>query len=1038
MRAQTYNRAIRNEAPRDLASRRPGPGRRGAGAGARGRAGLIGRGAELELFERLLDGLPESDGGAVCVLGEPGIGKTALIAELRERAHTRGVSVLSARAAEFESGLPFAVVVDAIEQHPSALSSTRLALRADELALLAALFPSLACAGARSHADAAASSQATCKERADPESERQRGADARPQAAEHLLRALRSLLEALARDGPLLLALDDLHWADAASIDLVCRLLHRGLGAPVLLALASRPIQSPPRLLMAVEEAERHGVAQRVELAPLTSEQGEELLGSDLEPALRESLYRESGGNPFYLEQLAAAARRGAGFGAPGQNSAREGVPAGVSGVIGSELNALSERARTVLYAAAVLGEPFDPALLADTAQLAQAQTFEGLEELLARDLIRAGESGARFRFRHPIVQRAVYAAAGPAWTLAAHARVAAALTARGASALARAIHVERSASIADEQAIALLSSAGEQALASAPAAAARWFGAAARLLPQEDSFAERRLELLARRAAALGTAGDIAEMGTTLRAYLRVAPRDGSALRAQAAELIAMLDVLLGQHDDARDLIAAELGGLADGSSPEAAALQRVLAFTHVMDADWTAARRWASLSVQARASGVVKVAALSTLALAEIACGEVSSAEAAMSQAADEYESLTDAQAATQPAAASWLAWAEVCMERYPHAIAHLQRASELSRVAPQRITSMVLLVGQGQALALRGRITELAGVAEELLDAALLSTSPIFLSWAMSLQCVLELRRGDLYAAVHFGERALSAGAQSGSPQTWLARACLAEALLEIGEPHRCREQLITKEDALRLPPFLLYEASYYELLVRAELAIGHRQRAAELAEHAVQLAARLEPLRVPLGHAARAQALVALEQDEPVDAAAQALQSVRAYERAGALMETGRSRLLAGRALAAADRREDAVAALQRAHAQLAERGAYRYRDEAARELRKLGHVARVAPARGTEVPPVSALTPRELQVIERVAVGMTNRQIAEELFLSVRTVDRHAARIFEKLGVSSRAAAASEFERARAAGEQAVGRLGGPSSGRLDG
>src|SRR5438094_129340 len=142
MRAQTYNRAIRNEAPRDLASRRPGPGRRGAGAGARGRAGLIGRGAELEL---------------------------------------------SARPAEFESGLPFAVVVDAIEQHPSALSSTRLALRADELALLAALFPSLACAGARSHADAAASSQATGKERADPESERQRGADARPQAAEHLL-----------------------------------------------------------------------------------------------------------------------------------------------------------------------------------------------------------------------------------------------------------------------------------------------------------------------------------------------------------------------------------------------------------------------------------------------------------------------------------------------------------------------------------------------------------------------------------------------------------------------------------------------------------------------------------------------------------------------------------------------------------------------------------------------------------------------------------------------------------------------------------
>ena len=97
------------------------------------------------------------------------------------------------------------------------------------------------------------------------------------------------------------------------------------------------------------------------------------------------------------------------------------------------------------------------------------------------------------------------------------------------------------------------------------------------------------------------------------------------------------------------------------------------------------------------------------------------------------------------------------------------------------------------------------------------------------------------------------------------------------------------------------------------------------------------------------------------------------------------------------------------------------GANRYRDEAARELRKLGDVPRVAPGRGLDAGPLPALSSRELQVVERLAAGMTNRQIAEELFLSVRTVDRHTARIYEKLGVSSRAAAASEFERARAAG-----------------
>ena len=348
-------------------------------------AGLIGREAERELFERLLERLSEDEGGTLFLVGEPGIGKTALIAELRSRARARGVTVLSARAAEFESGLPFAVVVDALEPHLASVAAEQLPLGDAERSLIAALFPSLGVPAA--------------------------------DGGQRLLRALGSLLEALARAGPLVLALDDLHWADDASLDLVCRLVHRGLDTPVLLVLASRPVQSAPRLLAAIEEAERHGLGHRAELAPLTPEQARELLGADLEPKLQESVYRESGGNPFYLEQLDAAARRGAVFGAPGQEGAGDDVPGAISGLIRSELEALSAKATTVLYAAAVLGEPFDPTLLPATAQLAQAEAMDALDELLARDLIRPGDRGTRFRFRHPIVQRAVYGAAGPAWT---------------------------------------------------------------------------------------------------------------------------------------------------------------------------------------------------------------------------------------------------------------------------------------------------------------------------------------------------------------------------------------------------------------------------------------------------------------------------------------------------------------------------------------------------------------------------------------------------------------------------------------------
>jgi DNA-binding NarL/FixJ family response regulator len=397
------------------------------------------------------------------------------------------------------------------------------------------------------------------------------------------------------------------------------------------------------------------------------------------------------------------------------------------------------------------------------------------------------------------------------------------------------------------------------------------------------------------------------------------------------------------------------------------------------------------------------------------------VRAAELATRRAAGEYERVADGELALQPAAASWLAWPEVYLERYERAVAHVQRASDLSRVRQQRITSMVLLSGQGQALGLQGRINELSDIAEALLDEALLAEHSIFLSWAMSYKCALELRRGDLHAAVRFGERGLSAAAQSTSPLTDFVRALLAEALLEIGEPRRCRELLLTQDGAPRKLPFPVHDARYYELLVRAELALAERERADELAQDATRAAARCEPLNLPRAYAMRAQALVLLARGEAAHAAAYARESVDAGEAAGALVETAAGRLLAGRALAAAGQRERAVSELQRAYAELADCGAYRYRDEAARELRKLGHVPRAARSRTAGATPIDELTPRELQVIERVAAGRTNREIAEELFLSVRTVDRHASRIFEKLGVNSRAAAASEFERARANG-----------------
>src|SRR4051794_14157580 len=195
---------------------------------------LVGRDRELALLDLLVDGLARGENGAVCFIGEPGIGKSALIAEVLRRAAESGYGTAAARAAEFESDVPFAVLVEALEPHVRVLAE-RDAIAPSDAALVSALFPSLAAAPA---------------------------IGAAPMDESYRLRhCLRMLVERLAAERPLVLALDDLQWADPASVSFVCGVLHRGLEGPLLLVLAARAAQTESRLLGALEDAERHGSA---------------------------------------------------------------------------------------------------------------------------------------------------------------------------------------------------------------------------------------------------------------------------------------------------------------------------------------------------------------------------------------------------------------------------------------------------------------------------------------------------------------------------------------------------------------------------------------------------------------------------------------------------------------------------------------------------------------------------------------------------------------------------------------------------------
>ena len=137
-----------------------------------------------------------------------------------------------------------------------------------------------------------------------------------------------------------------------------------------------------------------------------------------------EALYEDSGGNPFYLEQLARSPDRAAPDAPDGSLPVE--VPPMVAAAMMEELSLLPNSSRRVLEAAAVVGDPFEPELAAAAADMTEQQAIEMIDELLAADLIRLTSVPRRFRFRHPIVRRAVYEAAPAGWRIGAHRRVAA------------------------------------------------------------------------------------------------------------------------------------------------------------------------------------------------------------------------------------------------------------------------------------------------------------------------------------------------------------------------------------------------------------------------------------------------------------------------------------------------------------------------------------------------------------------------------------------------------------------------------------
>ncbi|GAA1705815.1 hypothetical protein GCM10009765_64050 [Fodinicola feengrottensis] len=964
---------------------------------------LVGREKEVDLLDRELDAL---GGGrtarTVELVGEPGIGKTRLMHSARLSARQRGHLVLAGRATEFEQPIPFAVIVDALDDHLSELSEEVLTpLGAERLGLLATVFPAVAAWVPLPAGNGLVT-------------ERYR-----------MHRAIRALLELLAAPAGLLLMLDDVHWADPASIELLEHLRRHPPRAPLLIVMGYRPSQVPARLVapMAGDDA---GLI-RVELGPLSVTDVNRLLGPDASPGRGRLLHRESGGNPFYLHALRSA-----------PVDPLTGMPA-VSGasrqVIGAELAALSPLQALVANAAAVAGDPVDPQLISVVTELDLAETLEILDQLTARDLLRVTEDGRRTHYRHPLVRHVAYICAPASWRLGAHRRAAAALARRpgDTAALLRAQHLVRSADPGDTETVEVLRWAAGHTGTYAPATAAHFLAAALRLTPDTPASAAERRELRIALASALTSDGRFDEARDLIRGVLGWIPAGHHEQRVRAVLLAAQVERLLGRNEVARLLLTDELGRM---TASEPAQAEPGPAAVAIEELKLEVARSAVNCAVAAddrplltgiadfaRTHGLtsLEAAAVGVHAVSAHAIGDREEAVRLTDQAAALVDSLPDEELARHPHAASRLAAAEIDLGRLESAVAHAERGLTVARRSGR--SYLVIQMGVTLTVAYRklGRLPEALACTEDMVDASELTGSHYLRGISHCLHAGVRAVLGEAPDRRALAEHATVVIAS----RSWWSRAALilaAEAMLADGSDagaQECRRILVSGHDELTIFS-LLHRPFAYRLLTRAELRLNQLEAAARWATLAEATADPALAGQVGLAQLARANVLFC--GGSPHRAAALANAAAAKFLAATMPHEASRALLIETDCLLAIGDQPGARLRLEEAADLLHTCGAYEPQAVAVRKLRRIGRRAgridRVTDLT-TSLPLGAAgstepLTAREDEIARLVGIGLTNQQIADRLVVSVRTVTTHVSNIFRKLGVVSRAELAAHL------------------------
>ena len=374
---------------------------------------MVGRTSELELLLQRSDSLLAGAGAAVMLVGEAGIGKSRLLAEWRSATRARWpdqpIRWVEGRCLSYGQDIAYHLLRDILR------SLIDVHMTADHAAIAAALQAFLADV----FGDDAPAVHAPLRHLLLLES----GDNTDPQAMQAQYQAaLRTTLLALAARSPLVIALEDIHWADAASIEIISRLMDLKDQAAILLVATTRPDHDVPgwKLLLALGEASPNSLM--INLEPLSAANSRQLVANllrfeALPEAVRHLILSRADGNPFFVEEvIRTLIERGAIVPTGDQWTAPQAIetldlPNNVHGLLAARVDRLPPEQKNLLRVAAVIGRRFSVPVLAAVLGTESATLIAQLEHLSAIDLLRHDQSEpeVRYRFRHALVHEVVY-----------------------------------------------------------------------------------------------------------------------------------------------------------------------------------------------------------------------------------------------------------------------------------------------------------------------------------------------------------------------------------------------------------------------------------------------------------------------------------------------------------------------------------------------------------------------------------------------------------------------------------------------------